>query len=1586
MSTSTSLTPPRDLLDRFVADETARGQLSLVQERMWASEKLVDRAVGGPITFSGRLRGPLDLGAFRRAVAEIFRRHEVLRTSFPGAVEPRAIVHSDVTAQVSFDDISALPPDGRSTRAAELVRRESCTAMPLDAWPLVRVGLIKLADDDHVLTVSYHHIVFDGHSGAAFSAELAALYNSLRRGEPPSLPPLPLQYRHYAAWQREQAQTETIQEQIRYWTQQLSGDIPVLELPFDRPRPSSRTFECGIHRFSLDAGLTERVLARSRESLTTPFVTLLSGLLILLHRCTGQQDVAVGSPIANRRLREFSQLVGCFMQPLVLRNDLAGDPTFRQLVERVKHTSLAAYRNQDAPFELVARELRPRWDEIHSPLFQVLFNVQRPATLGLPGLLLEDVALVPPCATLDLTVNLSVGGREIAGAIDYPSELFEPSTVEWLARSYEAILSEALAEPDLPLSRLQVRDRRPAELVDDRTRTGRMTANRQALVRMLAGEGEPPAVAVDSDAPCSFGQERLWFFEQLMPSTALFNLTLELLLEGPLDVEALRRAFASIVERHDVLRTGLESRGGRPVQVVHQSAKLDLVERNFGHLDPGAAQRESNERIEAMARTPFDLARPPLLRMELHRFARTRHSLAITIHHLVGDAWSRRVLHEELSAFYAAFVTRRPASLPPLQVRYTDFARWQRRRYRELLVQGQLSYWTHQLASVPAPLALPQDRPRPPGISYSRNESHHFPAPEGVGELVERLRLEDNATPFVVWLSALFVLLYRYSGQTDMVIDSAVAGRSRRQLESLIGFFVNSLLLRADLSGTTTFRDVVAKVRQVSLDALANQEVPLDKVVAQMDLASGRRGQAVTPVSFVLQDRIGDRWRVGPELVAQPGRHLLNDEFDLTFVIWQTPAEFTGEIQYDPRLFDRSTIVRLADHYDHLLREVAADPDAPIRQVRILSSEEERRLVLDLSAPPTPEPIDRTLPDLVDATAAKSPEAVAVVVPAIEPGQAAESIDYGDLSRRSNQLARFLRDRGVGAESRVGISVDRSVDLIVAVLGVMKSGAAFVAVDVTQGPERARFQVAESRCRMILADSARAGAADLGVEIVDLGRAEIEGLSADPLEPVGIDQLAYLVYTSGSTGRPKAVMVTHRNLMAARNAWQQEYGLADLRTHLQMANFGFDVFVGDLARALGSGAALVLCPRETLLAAPRLLDLIRRYRVECAEFVPAVLRSLLDHAARNGESLGSMRTLIVGSDLWYLGEHRRLRALAGDGLRLVHSYGVAEATIDSSWTDEEHGDLPDDVLVPIGEPFPGTRLLVLDPDLNLVPQGAAGELYIAGSGVARGYADRPALTAQRFLPDPFGAAGSLMYRTGDRVRHLADGQLLLLGRTDDQIKIRGMRVEPGEVAVCLTEHPDVSQAAVVVVDYERRGRQLAAYVSVMSPGDGHVSSMRRFLRDRLPEYMVPSVFVVLDSLPLSPNGKVDRRALPKPPASVEGCRPTAPRTAAERAVAAAWCEVLKRPDVGPADNFFDAGGHSLLLFELQVRLEAQFARPIAIVDLFRWTTVEEQARHLQTESQEGEGSDLAGARLRAQKQNAARRGRRPPARRPDGRS
>lgn len=1570
-STPSSITVPRRDADR----------LSLVQERMWASEKLVEGAVGGPITFSGRLRGPLDVDAFRRAVAEIFRRHEVLRTTFAGAVEPRTVVHPDVTCDVALHDVSGLPPGRRDAQVRELLHRENSTAMPVDTWPLVRAGLIKLADDEHILTLSYHHIVFDGHSGAVFTSELAALYQSFLGDEPPSLPQPPLQYRHYAAWQREQAGTEAVGAQVRYWKRQLSGDIPVLDLPLDRPRPSTRTFECGVHGFAFDAGLTERILAQSRDSLTTPFVTLLAGLLVLLHRCTGQVDIAVGSPTANRRLREFSQLVGCFMQPLVLRNDLTGNPTFRELVERVKQTSLAAYRNQDAPFELVARELRPRWDEVHSPLFQVLFNVQRPAKLTLAGLHLDDTVVTPPGATLDLAVNLWVGGPEIVGTIDYAAELFDPTTVEWLVRSYEAILSQALAEPDRPLSSLKVRVQ-PAELLDDRVRVSRMAAKRQELVELLAGSNEPvPAEAAGlpgpnvAEFPCSFGQERLWFFEQLMPDSALFNLTHELLLEGPVDTDALRSAFASIVERHEVLRTGLEGRGGRPVQVLHRSAQIDLVERDFTHLDPERARGESRECIASTNRKPFDLACPPLFRLELHHFSRTRHTLAITAHHLVGDGWSRRVLNEELSAFYSAVVTGRPASLPPLKVQYRDFARWQRRRYRELLVQGQLSYWTHQLASPPAPLALPQDRSRPRGVSYSRNESYLFSVPEAADELIDRLRREENATPFVVWLSALFVLLYRHTGQGDLVVDSAVAGRPRRELESLLGFFVNSVLLRADLSGTRTFRDVVARVREVSLEALANHEVPLDKVVAQMELAAGRRGQTVTPVSFVLQDHLGGAQRLGPELVAHPGRSLLNDEFDMTVTVWQIPAGFTGEIQYDPQLFDRSTVVRLADHYNTLVTEVAADPDALIRRVRILGSDEHRRLVHDLNSRPAPEPAERALPELVDAYAAEHPEAVAVVVPAAA-GKAGASITYEELRRRSNQLARFLRRRGVSAESRVGISLDRSADLIVAVLGVMKSGGAFVAIDQAQGVERARFQVSESQCHMVLTDDDLQGAWP-----------EIDALPADPLEPVAIDQLAYLVYTSGSTGRPKAVMVTHRNLMAARNAWQQDYGLTrhGIRTHLQMANAGFDVFVGDLARALGSGGELVMCPKETLLRAPQLLDLIRHHRVECAEFVPAVVRSLLDHTSQNGESLGSMRLVIVGSDLWYLGEHRRLRSLVGNGVRLVHSYGVAEATIDSSWTDDEHGDLPDDVLVPIGKPFAGTRLLVLDGDLNLVPQGVPGELYIAGAGVARGYAGQPGLTALRFLPDPFGTPGSLMYRTGDRVRHLADGQLLFLGRTDDQIKIRGVRIEPGEVEVCLSEHPEVSQVAVVAVDDPRRGRQLAAYVAMTSEVGSESAptpSLRRFLRDRLPEYMVPSIFVVLDSLPLSANGKVDRRALPEPPATNEG-RPVAPRTSAERAVAAAWREVLQRPDVGLDDNFFDAGGHSLLLFELQVRLEAHFDRPVPIVDLFRWTTVEEQARHLQGGIHSG--PDLAEARMRAQKQKSARRGRRPPVHRPDKR-
>jgi amino acid adenylation domain-containing protein len=1533
----------------------AERPLSLAQERIWLSTRLAGDSRGGTTTAVTRLSGPLNLTAFEAAVGELVRRHEILRTSFPGELAPRAVVHPFAPLDVPRIDLAALSPAEQQAAIRRLVAAEANEPFLLDRLPLLRVKLVRLADREHLLVTSVHHIIIDGWSAGILNAELAQLYAAFTAGRPSPLAEPALQYADFAAWQRRWAGGPRIKRQLAYWKEQLAGHIPPVELPADRPR-SARTFAGASYAFELPDELSRAILALARDAGATPFITLLSAFATLVQRLTGQGEMAFGSPVANRSRRELESVVGCFMHPLVLRLRLAGEMTFRELLARVREVCLAAYAHQDVPFELVMREIRPHWDAVHTPLFQILFNVQKAEAgrLALDGLAAGPAELHAPVSALDLSVHLWIGEGRIRGDLDYASDLFDEATIRWLVRGYQSLLESIVADPDRRLWAIPATGRvKSRPLPAAMLAPGLSPERRELLAHLLGCERDDLDLAQvvtrpagERPLPCSFGQERLWLVEQMQPGQALFNQTQALELHGPLDVAALCRAIDEIIRRHEILRTGVATTPSGPVQVAHSAAHLALPLVDLAGIAPADQDIEFRRLLGEIATRPFQLDQPPLARAVLIRLGGERHLLGLTVHHLISDGFSTRVFRRELAAFYSAFAAGQPSPLADLPLQYADFARWQRRYVREAMLRGELAYWKDRLAGELPRIELPVDRPRSAALTISRNVALPFALPDTLAADLARLQREEGATPFMVLLAALFALFHRYSGQDDILVDTPTSGRGQRELEGLIGFFVNSLALRVDLSDRPTFRELIARVRAACLGAFANQDLPFDQVVSRLNLARDRRGQPLAPVSFMLHETVVKHEDLGAGVTIVPGPYDISDEFDLTLVVWQSPnGQFSGDLQYDPRLFTAQTAGRIAAHYQTLLAGLLANADRPVSDLPLLPREEQT-LVLDAWSRGAPAAEPRVcIHELFEAQVRATPDAVAVVAPDSE-----SSLTYDQLNRRANQLARHLRSLGVGAEHRVGICLDRSPDLVVAVWAVLKAGAAFVPLDAAYASQRLADMIRDARVTLLITHSGLLDerlAAGTPTLLLDREHDHLAAHDSGNLD-LSIDdrQLAYVVYTSGSTGKPKGVMVSHRSLVNAYRGWEASYRLREIRSHLQMASFSFDVFVGDLVRAFCSGARLVLCPREALLAPSQLVQILTEYEIDCTEFVPAVVRLLLDHLRESGRKLPQLRLAIVGSDTWTAAEYEQLRAVMEPGARVINSYGVAEATIDSSYYEKSTAAANggDDQL-PVGRPFASCELLVLDRYLQPLPIGVPGELYLGGAGLARGYFGRPAQTAERFVPHPFARSpGERLYRTGDRARWLTDGNLEFLGRADNQIKIRGFRIEPGEIEARLAEHPAVRRA--VVVPHGERQKQLVAYVVADTPGGDLPAKLRGWLRERLPEYMVPAAFVVLDKLPLSPNGKVDRRALPAPSMCPAGPPRVPPQTDAQRRVAAIWAQVLGLPEVGLADNFFDLGGHSLLLFELHTKLRGEFGQEIPLVELFRLPTVEDQARRL----------------------------------------
>jgi amino acid adenylation domain-containing protein len=1050
----------------------------------------------------------------------------------------------------------------------------------------------------------------------------------------------------------------------------------------------------------------------------------------------------------------------------------------------------------------------------------------------------------------------------------------------------------------------------------------------QAPSQEDAGHPEAPGAVF----PTSFPQQLLWILDQLEPGRPVHHLAAAVRLKGQLRVAALERSFDRIVERHDVLRATFVERDGRPVQRIAPSLRTPLPVTDLGGLP--ASQRDAAARrlIAEQARRPFDLARGPLLRAGLFRTTDDEHLLAVTMHHIVSDGWSLQLLFEELAAWYASFVTGRPSPLGELPIQYADYAQWQREWLTGDALAEHLAYWKRQLAGAPAVLELLTDQPRPPEQGFAgARESVWLDA-----DLTAALRAlghGEDATLYMVLLAAFQALLGRYSGQEDVVVGSPVANRTHEETERLIGFFANLLVLRTDLSGDPTFRELLRRIREVALEAYAHQEVPFERLVEELQPERSLRHTPLFQVLLILLNHPREAVRLpGLELTfveIDPG----TAEFDLTLYAWEDGNETELTLEYKTELFDAATAARILSHLERLLRGAAANPDRRLSSVSLLGDEERRQLVEDWNATAADYTEVRRIHELFEAQAARTPGAPAVAY-------RDEQLTFGELNARANRLARHLRRLGVDSETLVGVCLERSPELVVALLAILKAGGAYVPLDPNYPQERLSYMLRDARIPVLvterrLAGRVQADAAPNGLELMCLDEASVAHEDAsDVAVSAPADALAYVIYTSGSTGQPKGVLGLHHGAVN-RFAWMwRAFPFEPDEVCCAKTSLNFVDSVWELWGPLLQGVRVVLVPDEALADPEQLIRTLAAHRVTRIVLVPSLLRALLDAGGDLAGALPALRYWVTSGEALAPDLVERFGA-ALPGAALINLYGSSEVAADVTCYDVRRaGDHVSSV--PIGRPIANTQIYLLDPHLNPVPVGVPGELCVGGAGLARGYLNRPDLTAEKFIPNPFAAdAWSRLYRTGDRARYLPDGNIEYLGRLDHQVKVRGFRIELGEVEAALERHPAVRAAVVVAQDVGADDVRLIAY-AVPASETPPPRELRDALKQELPDYMVPAAFVLLDALPLTPNGKVDRKALPEP----DWSRPerqevfVAPRTPTEEALAGIWSSVLRVERVSVHDNFFELGGHSLLATQVLARVRQAFRLNLQARNLF----------------------------------------------------
>ncbi|WP_030644625.1 MULTISPECIES: non-ribosomal peptide synthetase [Streptomyces] len=1033
-----------------------------------------------------------------------------------------------------------------------------------------------------------------------------------------------------------------------------------------------------------------------------------------------------------------------------------------------------------------------------------------------------------------------------------------------------------------------------------------------AAVRQEAGADS------GADAPLSAAQRRVWLLEHLRPELVEYNMAQVFELSGPLDVEALDAALGLVVERHSILRSRVvQDAAGGPRLRVQPASVIRLQRTDLRYLAVGPAHEEAHRLSDADIRQPFDLATGPWMRARLTELPEQRHLFTVVVHHIAVDAASMQILWSELSQAYAAFVAGNRPELPALPIQFADYASWAARQLDSPEMAGEVDHWKRTLDGASA-TELRTDHPRPAVRGGAGARLSHVIDPAvaaGVRELSQRYRV----TPFMVLFAAFAALVSRHSGSRDVTVGVPMSGRTLQETEGLIGFFVNTVLLRTDLGGNPTFADLLSRVRGTTLDAYEHQGVPFDLLVDELQPERDLSRNPLFQLMFNLVQEQTSLLRLPRVSVRSLPVEADTARFDVDVTVVTQGERMEVLVSYATELFEPETVARFAEHYRQILAQAVRRPDTPVADLDLLTPGEKRLLLSRWNDTERPQSA-RLLPELIDEQAARTPDAVAVQ------GPDGQEVSYAELVRRSAALASVLRAAGAGRHAPVGVLVERSPDMVVALLAVLKAGAPYLPLEPTYPADRLAFMLEDSGARLVLGRPRLLTelGLDADVRVIDVGEPAVT-VPAPPQSPLRPDDLAYVIYTSGSTGRPKGVMVPHRGLVNFVLDIARTLELSGEDVLCTVTTMAFDASVLELFVPLSRGARLVVVDRETASDGAELAGVLSSSAATVLAATPATWHLLL----LSGWSGGDLQAVSGGEAM----SPRLAQELAPKVSRLWNVYGPTETTVYSTLAEVTGGGSGEPVS--IGRPIANTRVHVVDDRMQLVPIGAVGELLIGGVGVVRGYAGRPGLTAERFVPDPFGS-GERLYRTGDLARRRPDGTLEYIGREDTQVKIRGHRIELGEIEAVLQRHPAVARAAVITAG-DGMDRRIVGYVSWRDQPDE--AGLRTFLRDRLPQYMVPAALVGLEQMPLTPNGKVDRKQLPAPEPEASAA-PVAPRDSLELQVTSICERVLGRSPVGVRDDFFASGGNSLTAFELVEAVRRQLGVSVPLSTFFRTPTIE----------------------------------------------
>jgi amino acid adenylation domain-containing protein len=1565
-----------------------RTPLSHSQTALWFLHQQAPQSTAHHIPISVRVSSQLDLMALRRALQGLIDRHDTLRTTYAveGGSPYQRVAHRQA-ASLTIHPVAGLEDQELRGR----LENDASRPFDLEQGPVIRGSLYDRGVADYVLLLTVHHIAADGWSVLTLLDELLRLYAQETGGPAANLPRPELEYRDYVRWQERMLAGTEGDRLWSYWRERLAPPRARIRLCTDHPRQAVHGSPGASLPLHLDNATHQRVTNLARRHRTTPFVVLLAVFQVLLFRLTGTEDVIVGTSTFGRSKPEFMGIVGDFTNSVAIRSHVTDGITFGDFVAHLGSRVVEAIDAEELPLSVLVQRLQPERSADGSPLFDTFFSLLRfprfksfdllyssgsGAVTEIEGLRLAPFPIEQAAGQFELWLQLAESAGGIHGAFKYRSDLFNENTIRDMRTEYLALVGALTGNPDTWLAairlsadpaaadghikaildRLRERDIRllldgdrlrinaPKGALDDELRT-LVLADRDRIIAYLKS-AEPAEQAPDPDTirriardgplPVSSAQQRLWFLDRLSQSHAAYNVGAALGFRGVLDVQRLQAAILDVIARHEAFRTRIGERGGQPSLEIAGTPPTQVEIVDLSDRPAETRDAETRRLAQRLLTTPFNLASGPLAAFLIIRLAADETVLAVCMHHIVSDGWSVAIAWHEICQRYDAVIAGRSASLAPVTIDYVDYAAWENERVRSGRFADDLAYWKQQLEGAPALLQLPTDRPRP-AVSSGRGGRVRGYLDGALISTLEAWGRERNATLFMTLLASWQVLMHRHSGQDDIVVGTPVANRDIRALEGVIGCLVNNVALRTRLAGNPSFADLLDQVRQTMLAALDHRALPFDLLVQGINPERHASHPPIFQVLFTLMS-FPVRSLAPAGLRADTIELDTNaSRFDLTvelapMMTGKHAGTYAALYEYDSDLFDERTIERLHDGFARLLTAVAADPSSRIQDVPLLTLADWRQL-RQWNATTRNHDRSRSVARLLEATAASNPDA-----PAVAAGDVV--LSYRQLDESANRLAHLLRGRGVRAGDLVAVCLDRTVDMPIVLAAVLKAGAAYVPLDPTHPEQRLQYILGDSNSSCIVTVSDFLPMFDgANVPTVSLDR-ERDALALQPSAPppdvdARPEDIAYVIYTSGSTGRPKGVEVEHRNLVSFLEAMRHQPGLAAGDTVLAVTTLAFDIAGLEIWLPLSVGARVVIASRADVLDGARLSALIEAHEVSMLQATPATWRLLLDSGWTGAPRL---KALCGGEAL----KDDLAARLVNHVSELWNMYGPTETTIWSTIGRITDGS----AAITIGRPIANTRTFILDQSGAPAPIGVAGELCIAGEGVARGYRNRPDLTAERFVSLSLSDDSvERVYRTGDMARLRGDGTIEFLGRRDHQVKVRGYRVELGEIEAVLADIPGVRESVVLPIELAPGDERLVGYIVSLQDMPFDPEPARATLRRKLPEYMVPGLFVTLPALPLTPNGKLDRKALPLPQLleAASERRQEVLMTPDQHRVADLWRQTLRTEKIGLHDNFFDLGGHSLLLVKLHAGLKREFSVDLPLVELFQWTTVAAQA-------------------------------------------